>query len=438
MPVSLTALTAEVQARCNALTGSSTTDEVIDAAIAAKKVERAGGVLTRTTLDTELQRVINLSGGGSQIEDLIVLAASVEIPADSSGGYTPAYGSIAPFAENGINFTDLNGLEWLKTGYTTNDLGAYPDAVRTPVPNNIYSTRTASGTAFAGATYSEALGKFFIGSAGKIHSSVDGQAWADADTGFSPTGKLISLPSGRVVGINNSTTYRTTLNGTSFSSVSGNPIGISRAVATENGYWYGCNSTQTGWALENSAITSVSVASGSAWNDIAYSPSLRRLVMVGANLCQTNDAAYAGSWTIRTIPAGTWNSVIWVEDFKLFIAVGNGGAFTVSADGITWITKSNLLAVNLDHLTYCSEMKTLYCFGATGASLYTRDGVAWVEQNTAAGSGAINGAAWGGSIAKGLVLAAASSIYKSTPTSVVGVTQKLQLGPGAPYYARIK
>ncbi len=72
----LTALIAEVQARCNALTGSSTVSDVLDCAIAAKKVENAGGSVTRTTLDTELQRVITASGSGSAIEDLIALAAT--------------------------------------------------------------------------------------------------------------------------------------------------------------------------------------------------------------------------------------------------------------------------------------------------------------------------------------------------------------------------
>lgn len=85
MPVTLTTLITEVQARCNALNGSSTISAVIDAAIAAKKVERAGGSITRTTLDTELQRVVNLSGGGSQIEDLIALAASVEQSSAGAG-----------------------------------------------------------------------------------------------------------------------------------------------------------------------------------------------------------------------------------------------------------------------------------------------------------------------------------------------------------------
>lgn len=78
MSVTLTNLTAEVQARCNALNGTSSVTQVIDAAIAAKKVEMAGGSITRTNLDTYIQSFVTASGGGSQIEDLIALAASLE------------------------------------------------------------------------------------------------------------------------------------------------------------------------------------------------------------------------------------------------------------------------------------------------------------------------------------------------------------------------
>lgn len=78
MPIALTNLTAEIQARCNALTTFSTVNAVIDCAVAAKKLEMAGGSINRTILDTELQRVITASGNGSLIEDLIALAASLE------------------------------------------------------------------------------------------------------------------------------------------------------------------------------------------------------------------------------------------------------------------------------------------------------------------------------------------------------------------------
>ncbi|TXH09686.1 MAG: hypothetical protein E6R03_16340, partial [Hyphomicrobiaceae bacterium] len=84
----ITAITAEVQSRCNALNNSSTIAEVIDCAIAARKVELAGGSITRTTLDAQIQRVNDLSGGSSAIEDLIALAAMQPAATSLSGGKT--------------------------------------------------------------------------------------------------------------------------------------------------------------------------------------------------------------------------------------------------------------------------------------------------------------------------------------------------------------
>lgn len=86
MAVTLTPLVTEVQTRCDALTNSSTVSEIIDAAIAAKKVAMADGVVNRTVLDAQIQRIINASGSGSLIEDLIALAAANEQKSAGSGG----------------------------------------------------------------------------------------------------------------------------------------------------------------------------------------------------------------------------------------------------------------------------------------------------------------------------------------------------------------
>lgn len=434
----LTIYQAEVQARADALTGASSEALVREVGIAANVVETRGGDIDRTILDVQLQRIADDVTGASSNAELISTGAALPRSSVVAGQNVVPFGMVAPFAENGTNFTDVNGVEWLKTGYTTTALSSYPDAVRTPVPNNTFTTRTATGTTHTCAVYSEPLGKFFVGSAGRINSSTDGDTWTQVNTGFTPS-NIITLPSGKLLAFNSSTAYIKSDDGVTWSHVAGNPIGPTRAVVTSGEYWYACNSSQSGWGQGNVGnITPVTVASGSAWADIAYSPSLRRLVMVGTNLCQTNEAAYAGTWTIRTISGQPWLSVIWVEDFGLFIAVGGAGAFATSPDGITWTARPNLLGVNLSNLTYCSEIRTLYCFSSTGASLYTQDGLAWVQNNTVVGSGAVNGAAWGRSTAKGLVVAAASSIYKNTPTQVVGTTQKLALGAGVPYYTRIK
>lgn len=88
MTVDISTLTIEVQTRCNALTNSSTAKEVIEQGIAAKKIEQAGGMISRTVLDAQLQRISNLSDGTTTIATLISLAASVEV-VDSGGGSIP-------------------------------------------------------------------------------------------------------------------------------------------------------------------------------------------------------------------------------------------------------------------------------------------------------------------------------------------------------------
>lgn len=84
MAIVLTAAIAEVQTRIDALTGASTLDDVLDAAIAAKKMEAGGGTLDRTILDTELNARIAAMGGSTLIEDLILAAATVQPETEAS------------------------------------------------------------------------------------------------------------------------------------------------------------------------------------------------------------------------------------------------------------------------------------------------------------------------------------------------------------------
>lgn len=115
---SITAVTTEVQTRCNALTNGSTIQAVIDCAIAARKVEMAGGSITRTVLNAQIQRVIDLSAGGSAIEDLIVLAA-MEAPLPPAAGATdntPVGGFLTALGA-GANYLRCDGSTYLKAAY---------------------------------------------------------------------------------------------------------------------------------------------------------------------------------------------------------------------------------------------------------------------------------------------------------------------------------
>lgn len=113
----LTALIAEVQTRCDALTSGSTVSSVIDCAIAAKKVENAGGTLNRTTLDTQIQRVVSASNSSSAIEDLIALAATQSSTVVDS---TPV-GTFVQGLFSSSKYLPCQGGTYLKSAYPALD-----------------------------------------------------------------------------------------------------------------------------------------------------------------------------------------------------------------------------------------------------------------------------------------------------------------------------
>jgi hypothetical protein len=106
-----TTLKNELQARINALTNASTFDQVLDIAIASKKAAAAGVALSRTNLDSQLQRLTNTIGAGSAIEDLIEIAATTT----PETGVFPI-GHIKKCAFSDEKFLDSNNHEWLLSG----------------------------------------------------------------------------------------------------------------------------------------------------------------------------------------------------------------------------------------------------------------------------------------------------------------------------------
>lgn len=121
-----TALKNELQTRINALTNASTFNQVLDVAIASKKAAAVGIALTRTNLETQLQRLTNAIDAGSVIEDLIEIAAS----ASPEGGAFPV-GHIKKCAFSGEKFTDSNNHEWLMSGLLHSKAG-YDQALNNP------------------------------------------------------------------------------------------------------------------------------------------------------------------------------------------------------------------------------------------------------------------------------------------------------------------
>lgn len=428
MSVTLTTLIAEVQARCNALTSGSSISQVIDVAIAAKKVERAGGSIARATLDTELQRVVDLSGGGSQIEDLIALAAANENFA-SGLGYLPDYGALQAFAGKATSFTDINGAEWLKTGYLGSDFATYPNAPKCYLPGTSASSVTPPATIQA-LKYSELNSLWLAGSGSAIYSSSDHVSWVNRGGGA--VTDFCELPSGRLIAVGGSTAYYHSTNATAWTSSSVQPIGLTKVVETIGGYWYGINSTQSGYGKENSAITQVTMAAGSAWAGIAYSKKLKILVAVGTNLAASNASPYAGSWVLRTIPSGTYRDCVWHEHAELFIAAGDSGVISVSVDGINWVSLGSL-GVSVSRLYYDKQTRRVFASGASGAFIYSDDGLSW----TSISAGSNSGTALASKPGSG-VLVGSSAMHFSQYIERFGVEVYSEQAPGLPNYVRTK
>lgn len=200
MAVTLTTLTSEVQTRCNALTGSSTAKEVIQAGIAAKKIEQAGGTITRTTLDTQLTRIANASNSGSTFADLIALAASVEDTSEPIlDMYLPPIGALQAFASPTSSqampneIEDESALKWLKTGVlalssTYPLLAAKPYLKYHEVVAQNSSTNPAHrrGWAISGSTHvCVSLGNVLSNSTYNLNYSLDdGITWVTKNTGL--------------------------------------------------------------------------------------------------------------------------------------------------------------------------------------------------------------------------------------------------------------
>ncbi|WP_331352567.1 hypothetical protein [Cellvibrio sp. UBA7671] len=105
-----TVLKNELQARINALTNASSIDSVLETAIAAKKVELIGVDITRTNLDAQIQRIVNALDPASAIEDLMVVAASLQKDDET------IIGDIRPLLYQGDQFIDEKGRHWLIEG----------------------------------------------------------------------------------------------------------------------------------------------------------------------------------------------------------------------------------------------------------------------------------------------------------------------------------
>jgi hypothetical protein len=124
---------------------------------------------------------------------------------------------------------------------------------------------------------------------------------------------------------------------------------------------------------------------------LAYSPSLNRLVCVGAASTSMYSSDGGITWTASTgVPVGTWRAVSWSPKLNLFVAVGSISTFNImtSPDGIAW---TGYVPAGFDTRDWqcIGWVKQLEIFvavspsGTAGNRVATSvDGTTWVLQTT--------------------------------------------------------
>lgn len=229
-----TILKNELQTRINALTNASTFDQVLDIAIASKKATAAGVALTRANLDSHLQRLTNLIGAGSTIEDLIEIAATTT---PESGAFP--IGHIKKCAFSGEKYFDSNNHEWLMSGLLHSKAG-YEQALNNPALRShgrqVYSANSlTSGQTVKSAT--DGLGNIVIACGSNTHvivSNDNGDSFRAVPHNLPNKAVTVEHIGGHfVVAGNNSSSIFTSYssNGGNSFSASSNARGISAGVA---------------------------------------------------------------------------------------------------------------------------------------------------------------------------------------------------------------
>jgi hypothetical protein len=255
-----------------------------------------------------------------------------------------------------------------------------------------------------------------------VYSSNGGETWTNITlTSGTNNWKGITFGAGRFVGVtaSGSTTSMRVLYSsgtnqavptltTDFSfATSGIENNNWEAITYGNGYFVAVASSGTNrvmislngviWISINSSIFN-----NVSWDSIAYSPELRRFVIVSndgsGRIAYSNfNPSFSSSWFLSSNITSDLvtinfrlNTVIWSSKLKSFIAAGNNGKIISSLDGITWTTVAFNGTNNFQSIIWSQELELIALIASTGTgttlaftghSLSSTDSNIWTARN---------------------------------------------------------
>jgi len=320
---------------------------------------------------------------------------TAQSPAQSNSWYavcwSPALLLFVAVSLNGSNrvMTSANGTSWtarsasqlsewtsvvwspelnifVAVGYTT--YGA-TGQIMTSTNGTSWTTRTpASSITFLSICWAPELSLFYAVGFGNLQSSPDGVTWTNRTPAAGATywngicwaSSILTFCATSSGGTNRiMTSDGVNLSFTSITSLTGTlaAVGVDSAYTSTNG----------------SSWTSRTIPAGT-YNKIIYADSL--FVAVGASKCATSPDGI--TWTERTIPAGAYTALAYSPTLDLFLAMGDNLA-TTSPDGITWTSRTAPADQAWQAVTWADDLAQFIAVSSEGDNRIasSTDGINW-------------------------------------------------------------
>jgi hypothetical protein len=235
--------------------------------------------------------------------------------------------------------------------------------IKTSSNGTSWTSRTTPNINYHSVIWCKDISLFVAGGASDLITSPDGITWtqrtiaAGLYTYLAFSQKLLRLLAGTITTVETSD-----ITGTSLASVT-TAVSTLAAVGIDVAY------TST----DGSSWTSRTIPAGT-YNKIIFADSL--FVAVGASKCATSPDGT--TWTERTIPAGTYTALAYSPTLDLFLAMGSNLAST-SPDGITWTSRTAPANQVWTAVTWADDLAQFIAVSSDGDNRIASsgDGINW-------------------------------------------------------------